>query len=174
MEPHIINIMGPPLGFWGPFELALLARNSSSATLHNQFKISLLINRRHYFKLLVTYKFLNDFLYFPGGFVLIYRNSPNLRTSHSKQLLQPFAKCCSFYNSFFVHSVCGTHFLLTLFIVVASELLKVSLGLFTLFSCLCFSVGMSLSAILLLKSLILALGYGTDCTFIFMILVSFT
>ena len=26
MGPHIINIMGPPLGFWGPFELALLAR----------------------------------------------------------------------------------------------------------------------------------------------------
>ena len=89
------------------FALKIASRswNSSSAILHNQFKITPLINRRHYFKLLVTYKFLNGFLYFPGDF-FIYRNSPNLRTSHSKQLLQPFAKCCSFYNSVFVHSVC--------------------------------------------------------------------
>ena len=88
------------------FALKIASRswNSSSTTLHNQFKIAPLINRRQYFKLLVTYKFLNGFLYFPGGF-FIYRNSPNLRTSHSMQLLQPLAKCCSFYNSFFVHSV---------------------------------------------------------------------
>ena len=26
MGPHIVNIMGPPLGFWAPFELALLVR----------------------------------------------------------------------------------------------------------------------------------------------------
>ena len=57
-------------------------------------------------------------------FFFIYRHSPNPRTSHSKQLLRPFAKACSFYNSFFVHSVCGTHFMPTLFIVVALELLK--------------------------------------------------
>ena len=89
------------------FALKIASRswNSSSTTLHNQFKIAPLINRRQYFKLLVTYKFLNGFLYFPGGF-FIYRNSPNLRISHSMQLLQPLAKCCSFYNSFFVHSVC--------------------------------------------------------------------
>ena len=58
----------------------------------------------------------------------------------------------------------------TLFIVVALELLKVFLGLFTLFRCMCFFVCWYVSfcfffAILLLKSLILALGYGTDCTF---------
>ena len=75
-------------------------------------------------------------------FPKVLMSTPNLRTSHSKQLLQPFAKCCSFYNSFFLFIlfVCGTHFLPTLFIVVALELLKVSLGLLTLFRCLCFSV----------------------------------
>ena len=52
------------------FALKIASRswNSSSATLHNQYKITPLINRRHYFKLLVTFKFLNGFLYFPGGF----------------------------------------------------------------------------------------------------------
>ena len=39
---------------------------------------------------------------------------------------------------------------------------------------LCLTVGLSTFAILLSKSLVLALGYGTDCTFILMILVSFT
>ena len=54
------------------FVLKIASRswNSSSATLHNQFKITPLINRRHYFTLLVTFKFLNGFLYFPGGFFI--------------------------------------------------------------------------------------------------------
>ena len=63
--------------------------------------------------------------------------------------------------------VCGTLFLLTLFIAVALELLKVILGLFTLLRCMCFSVRwyVFFFSILLSKALILALGYGTDCIF---------
>ena len=38
----------------------------------------------------------------------------------------------------FILLVCGNHYLPTLFLVVAFELLKVSLGLFTLLRCLCF------------------------------------
>ena len=38
----------------------------------------------------------------------------------------------------------------------------------------CLTVGMSTFAILLLKFLVLALGYGTDCTFNLMIMVSST
>ena len=64
-----------------------------------------LIKRRQYFKLLVTFKFLKGFLYFPGGFFVL-RLTPNLRTSHCLQLIQPFARSSSFYNSFFVQSVC--------------------------------------------------------------------
>ena len=89
------------------FALKIASRswNSSSETLHSQFEMTSLIKRRQYFKLLTTFKFLKGFSYFPGGFFVL-RLSPNLRTSNCSQLLQPFAKCSSFYNSFFVQSVC--------------------------------------------------------------------
>ena len=88
------------------FALKIASRswNSSSETLHRQFEMTPLIKRRQYFKLLVTFKFLKGFLYFPGGFFVL-RLTPNLRTSHCLQLIQPFARSSSFYNSFFVQSV---------------------------------------------------------------------
>ena len=84
-----------------------------------------------------------------------------------------------FITLFFLSTllVCGTHYLPTLFLVVALVLLKINLGLFTLFRCLILSVCLLVClffAIFLSKSLILAFGYGTDCTFIYMIMVSFT
>ena len=130
-------------------------------TLHNQFEITPLINRRHY-RLLVTFKFLNVFLYFPGGFFI------DTFLTLNRSWYNHFLSAVLFIILFFLSNlfVCETHFLPTLFIVVALELLKVSLSLFTLFRCLCFSVGMSLFfAILLSKSLILAVSYGTDCSF---------
>ena len=50
------------------------------------------MNRRSYFKLLATFKFVHGFLYCPGGYFL-YKQTPNLRISHTKQLVQPFARC---------------------------------------------------------------------------------
>ena len=35
----------------------------------------------------------------------LYKQSPNLRISHTKQLVQPFARCTAFYLSFFISSV---------------------------------------------------------------------
>ena len=99
--------------------------NSSSATLHNQFKITPLINRQHYFKLLVTYKFLNGFLYFPGVFFLFIEIllilEPLIVSSRYNHLLSAVPSVILFL---FILFVCGTHFLPTLFIVVASELYK--------------------------------------------------
>ena len=51
-----------------------------------------------------TFKFVHGFLYCPGGYFL-YKQSPNLRISHTKQLVQPFASGNAFYHSFFVSSV---------------------------------------------------------------------
>ena len=124
------------------FALKIASRswNSSSASLHNQFEITPLINRRHYFKLLVTFKFLNGFLYFPGVF-FIYRHSPILEPLIVSNYYNHLLSLVLFIILFlFILLVCGTHYLPTLFLVVALELLKVSLGLFTLFRCLCFSV----------------------------------
>ena len=78
--------------------------NSDYQTLRTRYDLAPLVNRRSYFKLLATFKFVHGFLYCPGGYFL-YKHSPNLRISHTKQLMQPFARCNAFYHSFFVSSV---------------------------------------------------------------------
>ena len=40
----------------------------------------------------------------PPG-LLDYNPNPNVRISHSNELIQPFARISSFYNSFFISSV---------------------------------------------------------------------
>ena len=74
--------------------------NLDYQTLHTRYDLAPLTNRRLYFKLLATFKFVHGFLYCPGGYFLC-RQSPSLRISHSKQLVQPFARCTAFYHSFF-------------------------------------------------------------------------
>ena len=61
-------------------------------------------NRHSYFKLLATFKFLNGLTFCPSG-TFNYHPSPNPTLYHSKHLLQPFARACSFYNSFFIRCV---------------------------------------------------------------------
>ena len=56
--------------------------------LSSQCQLPPLSSRRSYFKLLYTFKFLNGFLHCPPGFFNL-RCNPNLRISHSKQLVKP-------------------------------------------------------------------------------------
>ena len=78
--------------------------NLDYQTLRTNYDLAPLTNRRSHFKLLATFKFVHGFLYCPGGYFL-YKQSPNLRISHTKQLVQPFARCAAFYHSFFISSV---------------------------------------------------------------------
>ena len=71
--------------------------NSDYQTLCTRYDLAALANKRSYFKLLATFKFVHGFLYCPGGYFL---QSPNLRISHTKQLVQPFARCNAIYHSF--------------------------------------------------------------------------
>ena len=73
-------------------------------TLSSKCQLPPLSSRRSYFKLLYTYKFLNGFLYCPPGFFNL-RCNPNLRISHSKQLVIPIVKSTAFLNSFFISSI---------------------------------------------------------------------
>ena len=57
--------------------------NSDYQTLHTHYDLAPLVNRRSYFKLLATFKFVHGFLYCPGGYFL-YKQCPNLRISHTK------------------------------------------------------------------------------------------
>ena len=45
-----------------------------------------------------------SFFFCPGGFYS-HVVASNLRTCHSYQLVQPFARCSCLYNSFFIKSV---------------------------------------------------------------------
>ena len=56
--------------------------------LSSQCQLPPLSFRRSYFKLLYSFKFLNGFLHCPPGFFNLCCN-PNLRISHSKQLVKP-------------------------------------------------------------------------------------
>ena len=87
-----------------PLKIASQTWNLDYQTLRTRYDLAALVNRRSYFKLLATFKFFHGFLYCPGGYFL-YKQSPNLRISHTKQLVQPFARCNAFYHSFFVSSV---------------------------------------------------------------------
>ena len=77
-----------------------VAGNTSWSTLTANPHLPPLTNRRTYFKLVCTYKFLHGYLYCPSDFLNFHPN-PNLRVFHSKHLLQPLAKTVSHYNSFF-------------------------------------------------------------------------
>ena len=63
--------------------------------------------------------------------IFFYKPSPNLRISHTKQLVQPFARCTAFYHSHQVLNF-GTVYLLMLFCAVVWGLLKIKLGHCTL------------------------------------------
>ena len=72
----------------------------SSDSLNQRFELPTLEHRRQYFKLLLTYKFLNAYTFCPSGYFLYHAN-PNPRMFHSKFLVQPFAKTETYFNSFF-------------------------------------------------------------------------
>ena len=76
----------------------------NSASLNRRFELSTLEHRRQYFKLLLTYKFLNGYTFCPSGFFVQHPN-PNSRLFHSKHLVQPFARTETYFHSFFVDSV---------------------------------------------------------------------
>ena len=82
-------------------KIASRSWNLDYQTLCTQYDLASLTNRRSYFKLLTTFKFVHGFLYCPGGYFL-HKQSPNLRISHTEQLVQPFARCTAFYHSFFI------------------------------------------------------------------------
>ena len=88
------------------FALKIASRswNLDYQTLRTHYDLAPLTNRRSCFKFLATFKFVHGFLYCPGGYFL-YKQSPNLGTSYTKQLVQPFARCTAFYHSFVVSSV---------------------------------------------------------------------
>ena len=75
----------------------------TNQTLLSQCKLPSLLSRRSYFKLLYSFKFFNGFLHCPPAFFNVCHN-PNLRISHSKQLVLPNVKSTAFLNSFFVNS----------------------------------------------------------------------
>ena len=74
--------------------------SANSETLNQHFNLPSLTDRCNYLKLLFTYKLVFGHLYCPPGFFNL-RANPNLRVCHCKQLIPPFAKTTSFYNSFF-------------------------------------------------------------------------
>ena len=78
--------------------------DNSSPSLPTNLHLPPLTNRRTYFKLVCTYKFLYGHLYCPPDFLNLHPN-PNLRVFHSKQLVQPLAKTVSYYHSFFISAV---------------------------------------------------------------------
>ena len=78
--------------------------NESAETLNGHFNLPPLTTRRTYFKLLYLYKLVNGYVFCPPG-LLAYNPNPNVRISHSNQLIQSFARTSSFYNAFFISSV---------------------------------------------------------------------
>ena len=72
--------------------------------INSQFQLPTLANRCSYFKLLMTFKFLNGLLYCPPD-LFVFNASPNTRVSHSSQLAVPFAKTAAYFNTFLVD--CG-------------------------------------------------------------------
>ena len=78
--------------------------NESAETLNGHFNLPPLTTRRKYFKLLYLCKLVNGYVFCPPG-LFAYNPNSNVRISHSNQLIQPFARTSSFYNSFFISSV---------------------------------------------------------------------
>ena len=76
---------------------------SDSESLNHHFKLPSLSSRRAYFKLLTTYKCLNNYMYCPTTNFSLHPK-PNLRVCHSKQLTVPLAKTSAYFNSFFISS----------------------------------------------------------------------
>ena len=76
----------------------------NGVSLNQRFELPTLENRRKYFKLLLTYKFLSGYTYCPTGYFVQHPN-PNPRLFHSKYIVQPFAKTEAYYHSFFIDSV---------------------------------------------------------------------
>ena len=77
--------------------------SAKSDILNQYFNLPSLLDRRKYFKQLFIYKFFFGHLYCPSGSFSL-RVSPNLCACHCKDLVPPFVKTTSFYNSFFVNS----------------------------------------------------------------------
>ena len=81
------------------FALKIIDRSwhaESSNALRLNYGLPTLEARRSYFSTLTTFEFFKWYLYVAA---------PNLRTCHNYQLVQPFARCNSLYNSFFIKSV---------------------------------------------------------------------
>lgn len=76
----------------------------NSASLNQNFSLPTIECRHKYFRLLLTYKFLNAYTFCPTGYFVQHPN-PNPRLFHSRHLVQPFAKTEAYYHSFFVDSV---------------------------------------------------------------------
>ena len=76
---------------------------SDSESLNHHFKLPSLSSCRAYFKLLTTYKCLNNYMYCPTTNFSLHPK-PNLRVCHSKQLTVPLAKTSAYFNSFFISS----------------------------------------------------------------------
>ena len=78
--------------------------SESADILNSHFNLPSLCQRRIYLKLLYLYKLVNGYVSCPYGF-LVFNPNPNLRVSHEKQLVQPFARTSAFLNSFFISSI---------------------------------------------------------------------
>ena len=79
-------------------------RSESANTLNSHFNLPSLCLRRNYLKLLYLYKSVNGYVSCPYG-LLVFNPNPNLRVSHEKQLVQPFARTSAFLNSVFISYV---------------------------------------------------------------------
>ena len=103
----------------------------NSVSLNRRFELSTLEHRRQYFKLLLTYKFLNGYTFCPSGFFVQHPN-PNSRLFHSKHLVQPFARTETYFHSFFVDSVkLWIHYPMTGLIALLFYLSKIVLNCHT-------------------------------------------
>ena len=78
--------------------------SESADILNSHFNLPSLCLRRNYLKLLLLYKLVNGYVSCPYG-ILMFNSNPNLRVSHEKQLVQPFARTSAFFNSFIVSSI---------------------------------------------------------------------
>ena len=71
--------------------------SESADILNSHFNLPSLCLRRNYLKLFLLYKLVNGYVSCPYG-ILMFNSNPNLRVSHEKQLVQPFARTSAFFK----------------------------------------------------------------------------
>jgi len=97
------HLVGPPLGISTSSNLKEASKQwTESADTLNSLCLPSLCLRRNYLKLLFMY--INSCVFCPYGLLQFHPN-PNLRFSHEKRPVQPFARTSAFFNSYCVSSI---------------------------------------------------------------------